>query len=166
MSDSMEYIKEFITKMNTQDNRGTCSPFYYTIRDFEYVSSYHEGEGDRVTIVYDTEQYAGDTAIQAFDYFVEHGHAEDFEGDREDVYEIKEYLENLEHCSGIFWENKKEVFKGVFFTETDAKEHLRLNHYHYSIQAHTYVDHAWRAPELKKFFECVGEVCGVHLKRR
>lgn len=39
--------------------------------------------------------------------------------------------------------------------EEDAERHLRLNHYHYSKNAHTYVDHAWRAPELKQFFEAL-----------
>ena len=41
----------------------------------------------------------------------------------------------------------------MFLTETDAEQHLKLNYYHYSLDAHTYVKHAWRAPELDQFIK-------------
>ena len=166
MSEDMEYVKEFITKMNTQDNRSTATPFYYQIRDYEWVCSYHKGEGDRVNIVYDTESYTGETLVEAFSNFIENGYAEDFDRDKEDEWEIEDYLDGLEYINGIYWEVRKEKFTGVFFTETDAKEHLRLNHYHYSSDADTYVNHAWRAPELEQFFKSVGKICGVELKQK
>ena len=104
MSEDMEYVKEFITKMNTQDNRSTATPFYYQIRDYEWVCSYHKGEGDRVNIVYDTESYTGETLVEAFSNFIENGYAEDFDRDKEDEWEIEDYLDGLEYINGIYWE--------------------------------------------------------------
>jgi len=58
---------------------------------------------------------------------------------------------DLEKCDYIDqWEER-----GMFLTETDAKNHLKANYYHYSEDAHTYVKHSWRAPDLKKFFQAL-----------
>lgn len=166
-NDSLRYVQEYITKMNTQDNRCTATPFYYQIRDYEWVSSYHDGEGDRCNIVYDTEQHVGKNLVEAFESFVDSGwDLTDFEGDTDDEWDIQNYLDGLENLNGVFWEIKKEVLKGVFFTETDAENHLKENAHHYSSEAYTYVNHAWRAPELKKFFQCVGDICGVKFQRK
>ena len=45
----------------------------------------------------------------------------------------------------------------MFLTETDANDHLRRNKHHYSKDAATYVEHAWRAPELEQFLKALLE---------
>ena len=56
------------------------------------------------------------------------------------------------HVSGGSW-----VERGMFLTESDALGHLERNSYHYSNKAHTYVNHAWRATQLKEFLGALFE---------
>ena len=49
----------------------------------------------------------------------------------------------------------------MFLTETDAKRHLELNHYHYSPDAHTYVKHVWRAPRTEAFLRALFDYFGI-----
>ena len=59
----------------------------------------------------------------------------------------------------------EEVERGMFLTETDAKKHLEHNHYHYSENAHTFIKHVWRAPELEAFFEALFSHFEVEMPR-
>ncbi len=42
---------------------------------------------------------------------------------------------------------------GLFFTDSGAKNHLKANRHRYPAEAHTYVKHIFRAPEMEKLFE-------------
>jgi hypothetical protein len=167
--DDKEYVQEFIQKMNTQNNRCTATPFYYVIMDVGYEASYHEGEGDRVSIVVDTESYHGETIKEAVEELV---NCEVIDGlpkeiDIEDPSDVQSYMEDkVQYFNGIFWEKEKDVERGVFFTETDAENHLRANKHHYSSRAKTYVKHAWRAPELEQFFKSVARLVDMEFERK
>ena len=41
----------------------------------------------------------------------------------------------------------------MFLTKTEAKRHIKLNHYHYSSKAHTYAMTAWRAPKVERLLK-------------
>lgn len=131
-----EVIKRFLTEMATQDNRATASPFYYVIRSKRYrlVPRDH---GDKSVFVYDGEQYDSEKELRAI-----------FGDDKEEADDA--VLEAEEFGLEGYWEEH-----GMFLTESDAKAHLEVNHYHYSNDAHTYVKHCWRAPQMKAFFEAL-----------
>jgi hypothetical protein len=38
----------------------------------------------------------------------------------------------------------------MFLTKQEAKDHIRLNHYHYTDEVHTYAMTAWRAPKVER----------------
>ena len=40
----------------------------------------------------------------------------------------------------------------MFLTNRSCKEHIRLNHYHYSGDAHSYAMTAWRSPEVERLW--------------
>jgi len=61
----------------------------------------------------------------------------------------------------IYWEKQKWREECCFFTDSEAKAHLKANDYHYSSDAHTYVKHFWRAPQVERFFEAVITVCDL-----
>jgi hypothetical protein len=134
-----EIIKLFLEQMTTQDHRGTAFPIYYVIRTSE--------------IQYTNADMADD--VRYLD--LESGEVEEFSSVKEAIAKFKEYeytpdeikssLENLTRV-GV---TKVWTDRGMFLTESDADAHLKRNHYHYSEDAHTYVRHAWRAPELKEF---------------
>lgn len=163
MSKAKKYVQEYITKMNEQSNRCTSTPYYFCICDYEYIPSYHQSEWDMLCATNDdNESYEGKSFKELFLSVYTHCHQDEeivFDFDLEDNYETEGKLEALGF--NVFRQKEKEVYKGVFFTETDAENHLKSNKHHYSKKANVYVEHAWRAPELEKFFKSIGELCGV-----
>jgi len=139
-----EIIKNFLTKMATQNNRGTASPFFYVIRT-EVEDPAPIENCDFTKWYWNDSSFHSKKAME--NMMVELGYADDIE---EQMKEAHEY--------GI---KKRWEQKGLFLTEDDAKRHLEINHYHYSDNAHTYVDHAWRAPELAGFFKALNAHFGI-----
>lgn len=133
-----EIIKNFLGKMAKQDNRATAAPYFYVIKTKSLFPVGRDNCSDP-NDSYQTEEY--DT------YKL---YNEDF-----DEIEYDEYLELDDNDRQIVF--YKEIYeeKGMFLTEDDAKNHLKSNYYHYSEDAHTYVKHSWRAPELKQFFQAL-----------
>ncbi len=41
--EAIRWLKDFITELNTQNNRGTATPYYYELR-YQYHESGHQGE--------------------------------------------------------------------------------------------------------------------------
>ena len=152
--EDIDIIKNFLQEMASQDNRLTATPFYYVIRSAIYVASYHSGEGDRDTYV--NNEDSEDTLIvnsgeNAIDNFREQ--YKDYEEfNKMDDEEIETHLEDN---YTMYSETKTWEERNMFLTEKDAERHLRLNHYHYSQDAHTYIKHAWRAPDLEAFFKAL-----------
>lgn len=161
-----EFVKSYIEKMNTQDCRGTASPYFYVIRTAEYFPSDSNYEYGRVTYIRhdDNEIYFSvDDEVDALDKF--RIHLADFY--ENDIYKTagKEFLEELlSEEYYVCYEKKIWREESLFFTESDAENHLRNNAHHYSWDAHTYVKYAWRAPELEEFLKSVGVMCGVELE--
>ena len=167
--EAKKFVQEFITEMNGQDNRMTATPYFYVIKTAHWVSSYHDGEGDRCTLIKDCETCACEKSEEE----VFHSFRNEYEGETEedsakikdmDDYDLKCWLEDNEYS--IYWENHMWREEGCFFTESEAENHLKSNHYHYSQDAHTYVKHFWRAPNVKKFFKSVGILCGVEFDHK
>lgn len=132
----VEFIQDFLRKMREQDRRGTADPYFYVIR----------------TKI--TEPAPLENCDESRFYW------------RDETYESKEEIrETCKECDLVFDVIENEITeygirfrwdkRGMFLTEDDAKAHLRLNHYHYSPDAHTYVEHAWRAPQLERFFKAL-----------
>lgn len=135
-----EEIKAFLQTMTTQDRRGTADPFFYVIRtEVEHMSPIENADiirfidPDNCECVYGSREECRKELM------------EDVCNDKDWVDNVVERLE--EYGVSKYWEERS-----MFLTEADAEKHLKLNHYHYSKNAHTYVKHAWRAPELKNFF--------------
>lgn len=134
-------IKNFLTKMATQDNRGTAHPFFYVIRT-KVAHPAPLDNCDEVKWYWDDHSY--DTLEEAEAAIKDSGLRE----------------EPNEYGVKYHWEHR-----GMFLTEDDAETHLKLNHYHYSPDAYTYVEHAWRAPELTKFLKALFEHFEIEVKR-
>lgn len=137
-------IIEFLTEMSSQDNRGTAFPYYYVIRDAEYIPTSEDYSYNRVSY-YDPLNCVH-ILEDEYNQLPQTDEEESCKDDFNEVYEVKKWAE-----------------KGMFLTEKDAQEHLERNHYHYSDEAHTYVKCAWRAPHLEKFFTNLFEFFGVKI---
>ena len=53
----------------------------------------------------------------------------------------------------------------LFLTNRSCKEHIRLNYYHYSSDAHSYAMTAWRSPEVKKLWEILDKIDWEAIKK-
>ncbi len=169
--EAIKFITEFMTEINTQDNRGTASPYFYVIRTAYWVSSYHEGEGDRITYSNkeDSEDsFSVESTEEARIKFVklqleECSTEEEADNLRKKYKKMSDWdIEiEIERKYNNFWEDKEWREECCFFTDSEAKAHLKANHYHYSKDAHTYVKYFWRAPDIAKFFKAVAVMCDL-----
>lgn len=138
-------IKSFLTKMKRQDNRSTAFPFYYVIRTSNLVITDPDYNYDVIKFYHP--EY-DDLTWESKEDFIEFLRYDLSEAPYDEAY-INLEVDNLKQLYFLkTWEEK-----GMFLTEDDAENHLKLNSYHYSSDAHTYVKHAWRAPELESFFK-------------
>lgn len=132
---SEKIIKEFLTKMSTQDNRATEFPYFYVIRDRIFREA-PMNACDEIRFRYEENYYFSRDEI-----------VEDLASYGLEENQLKRELSRIREV-GIKFDWKA---SGMFLTESDAENHLKANQHHYSSEAHTYIEHAWRAPELKEF---------------
>jgi hypothetical protein len=131
-----QHIKEFLTKMRAQDNRATAFPFYYVIRtEVEDMAPVENCDYTR--------WYWQDSSYESLEAIEKYC--------KENDYTEKE-ISTAKREAQEYGVKKRWDKRGMFLTETDAINHLKLNYYHYSHNAHNFVEHAWRAPELSEFF--------------
>ena len=136
---SHKFITKFLEQMAVQDNRSTAAPYFYTIRDEEE----YQCDPDNATstkVYWDAEDYAYMEELQSS--LIESGYDE--------AEATVEMQGATEYGVGTRWVQNK-----MFLTETDAEDHLRSNKHHYTDKAHTYVNHAWRAPKLTRFMKAL-----------
>lgn len=137
------FLQNFIKKINTQDNRGTASPYFYVIQD---IKEYRDDNNPEFHVLFD-EEYSELYRADWEDGLL----AAVMEGEGLTEEEAEEFIEKHDKCGmSTHWEEK-----GCFFTESDAKGHLESNAHHYSNRARTYVKHFWRAPEVHDFFKAI-----------
>lgn len=152
--DEIKYLKELQTELNTQVVVGQAEPYYFVIKDYKKIYGDSVVNADGICVMYDDDEpveiYEGDfldyedlySVIAKF--FDEHGY--DYEKN-EEVYSEYGVL-NCFHSKVYITEYEEVVdYKNFFLTQKAAQEHLRLNYYHYSKNAHTYAMTIWRSQE-------------------
>jgi hypothetical protein len=146
-------IIKFLKKMKEQNNRSTASPYFYVIRSSKLIITDPDYYSDEVKYYHsDYDNLTWNTEEE----FIEYLRHDLSEAPYSEAY-IELEVEKLKKLYFIkTWEEH-----GMFLTEEDAENHLKSNNYHYSHDAHTYVKHAWRAPELQKFLDNLMNYFGI-----
>lgn len=130
-------LVELSKKMNKQDNRSTAYPIVFRIKtDIDVVVP--EGYGDRESYIIDSEEYSKEEAKESF--------FEDFE-EQDEYTDFENYLEK-ELSAHLIESVTEHKYKGTFFTEDACENHIKSNKHHYR-NPESYVDHAWRNPEME-----------------
>lgn len=134
-------ITEFLTKIAKQDNRGTASPYFYVIRTSSWITAQEE-HAEKTEYRCEDSDMMFDSEEEARKYYIESECDED---------EVEKKVADLSpiHQQKVWNE------ECMFLTDEEAKRHLKSNYYHYSKDAHTYVKHCWRAPDLKEFIQAL-----------
>lgn len=160
--ESMIFIKQFMAEIKEQDNRCTALPYFYVIRSAKWIPSYRDGEGERETYCR-KDDYENHFSVTSDEEAIEE--YKEANDDDEKILNMcdEEILELIEEEYDRYSEVQTWEEHGCFFTESDAKSHLKLNNYHYSNNAHTYVKHCWRSPQMKKLFESLGTIVDIDI---
>lgn len=160
MKEDIQFLIELQQELTTQENDGQASPRFWTIGDYKMVPC-PEGYQDDYHVNSPNKDYYGSLNDLLNDI-----RREEYESYSDDVKE--EFRDIGCEISAINWINKyydedaeivpvvEEHFihpNTMFLTKAEAKEHLRLNHYHYSSKAHTYAMTAWRAPKVERLLK-------------
>lgn len=161
----IEFLKELQQELKTQETDHQASPRFWVIKDYRMVPAsekYDSGDeerffndGDHVTFhkfsdlkEFLEEYYCGEIDEDQELRVLVYDESERFD-------ELWEYVESNLNNDGYFDTAfmKEEGFivsDTMFLTKEEAKNHLKLNHYHYTSKAHTYAMTAWRAPKVER----------------
>ncbi len=153
-----ENITEFLIEMSNQDNRATRFPYYYVVMsDYKEYEECFNGE-----YVLD-ENSEGMVLVEDF---IKQAWEDDRFGVLEDEtvdqileeltdistqYRITEILEDLLSTPRRFTMEYKPRRYGVFLTEKDAENHIRINGHNLGANPRTYVDCMYRATYTENF---------------
>jgi hypothetical protein len=127
-------FEKFFIEYFTQDNLATAFPIYHVIKDKKKFWG--------VDTDY-TDDWAYNCDDQECDNWSDEG---DYHGEKElcdKCYKIGFVEQTVEH--------------GMFLLRSEAEEHLKLNHYHYSDKAIVYTKHAWRSPRFASLINKIKE---------
>jgi hypothetical protein len=136
------FLIELNRRLETQDNRATASPYFFTVRCISEVPV-PDGFTDEIRYVIDGCSSYTEDELRKY-----------CEENRLDFEEFK--------VNGCQKYNVRDVeeFKNVFFTEEGYNEHIRLNghNYRHYKRFDSYVDHAFRNPEIEQLLAAVREI--------
>jgi hypothetical protein len=144
-----DFIAKLSKTIETQDNRSTATPIYFTVRKFVDVIA-ADGCGDKNAYFdrFDAENYTEESAKDR---------AKDLEMDFEDYVEKR--------CTS-YETKEEEQYEGFFLTLDGYNEHVRLNGHNISCNRFdSYVDHIYRNPEIESVIEAIKEI-GISLNER
>jgi len=154
MSEEIEFLKELQQELKTQDHDYQAAPRFWTVGDYRWIrTSEDDAERYSVYLPNDAECYE----LQAFlkevpteCYAIED--VSEFQNIDCETEAIEWIQNNIDEDAELIPE-KKEHFtqpNTMFLTKQEAKDHIRLNHYHYTDEVHTYAMTAWRAPKVER----------------
>lgn len=145
-------IIEFMKEMSSQDNRGTAFPYYYCIA-YDKPNYIPNSCGD---FIYDPDS----AEMYSLEEFYTHRTGEE---DNFEYIDAEEWIEENASDLDRYEQQFEEVHKNFFLTESDAKEHLERNRYHYGKNARTYVEYMFRANKTEQFFVDLFDFFGVKI---
>lgn len=132
-----EFLKNLKHEMETQDNRGTAQPYFYQIKRKERIYGEELQQSDGTVWVNGLERNEL----------------------TEEEYEIEKKEEGFDESDWTELQYQEfTTYTNVFLTEKACEEHIQSNKHHYldePVSHLSYVDHAWRNPEMEKLYEII-----------
>lgn len=162
-NEEIEFLQNLQKELNEQSNDSNADPVFWVIGDYRWEPA-PLGYEDELRVV-DGEGI--DFTIEAFISLLQSEEdsakmVEDVEyhSDNDRIEQIIDLLHSEDYCGlgsdfrlmGVC--KKFYIQPDTFFvTKEEAKRHLKLNHYHYTREAHTYAMTAWRSPVVSRLWE-------------
>lgn len=161
--DEIQFLIELQKELNTQDCYGQAEPKYWVIKDYDKVYGSDLNNPDGIAI-FDSDGgstiYEGSIPMFGISETI----TEIMETLEKDEYELsdedKENIESSYDSDSLISELEELGFSvceyqivpkesNFFFTQKAAQDHLRMNDYHYTNEAHSYAHTVWRSKEEK-----------------
>lgn len=175
MKEDIQFLKDLQKQMqyeNEHDYDCQASPRFWTIMNYRIVPANEEYDNGFEQHFHNDGDHTEFKNFTDLKEFIEEYFEEEIEQDKElqellndeneSFYELWEYVEDNLNEDGFFSkvfvkEEEYVVPNTMFLTKEEAKEHLKLNYYHYTSKAHTYAMTAWRAPKVERLFKILSE---------
>lgn len=156
-----KFLNELGKEMREQDNDYQAAPRFWVLMDSKWTLV-PEGYGSDIQI-HDGEDGLTETDFKELvkecyeeDMIIEGSEPIDYDGDLWDLVDkVNTHLDSSEFEIFHVVKEKFIVPNTMFLTKAEAKEHIRLNHYHYTEEVHTYAMTAWRAPKVSKLLSAL-----------
>lgn len=169
-NEEIQFLISLQKEMNTQDHVCQADPRFWVIQGKEktyrvnedIADGYYLINGDETVCESFTEfinfinrtekKKKSGIRLQAVSYGLCKVITENDEETLFDTASINDWLQdhNYDEYELLTWcETEKTYPNTMFLTEKDAADHLRINHYHYDADAHTYAMTAWRSPRIE-----------------
>jgi hypothetical protein len=168
MNEDIQFLKDLQTELKSQENDGQASPRFWVIKDYRKVPGHNDYDSGSVEHFHNDGDHTIFENLADLKEFLEEYYEEEIESDEdlqqlledenESFYELWEYVDSNLNADGFFSsvfmkEESYLVPNTMFLTKEEAKNHLKVNHYHYSSKAHTYALTAWRAPKVERLLK-------------
>ncbi|MNH75628.1 hypothetical protein D3C73_278750 [compost metagenome] len=158
MKEDIQFLKDLQFELINQENDCQAAPRFWTVGDYRWVSC-PEDSAERYSVYLpnDGESYEIDYFLKEIldkDSLSEDA-LEEFDdiGCADSAFDwIKEHYDD----GAYLIPEREEHFirqNTMFLTKEEAKTHIKLNHYHYTDNAHTYAMTAWRAPKVERLMK-------------
>ncbi len=174
--ESIAWLRNFMTEVNTQDNRITATPYYYTLRCPKQVFGVKVAD-DYIWVDRDSEEIYNpeEEAVE----LLQQSEMEELKCRYGAILPVGDLPQRSKDVTDRWliiaaeeggwtkqWYRMSEEHKGVFFTEKAIFKHLEENKHHYPAGTDTYVEHAYRNPELRNLLEHIGKLVEVPYERK
>lgn len=163
IEDDIQFLKDLQHKLINQETDYQASPRFWMIKDYRTVPANEDYDFSHIAYFHSDGDYTEFENVDDLkEYLNDHYSDDEYSG-------LKDLLENKNTSFEELWEyvgenmNDDENFREVpvkeesflvpntmFLTKESAKNHLKVNHYHYSKKAHTYAMTAWRSPQVER----------------
>lgn len=170
MNKEIQFLKDLQQELKTQDNDCQAAPRFWALMDYRWVETSPD-EHERISIVFpeEYEDYVLDELVLdiinynpncSYCYTVDYDAVKElreladyFMTDEDEL--LKWFQTNIDSEAYLVYEKEEEfvVPNTMFLTKQEAKNHIKLNHYHYTSKVHTYAMTAWRAPKVEKLLD-------------
>lgn len=159
--ETFAFLKDFMERVNTQDNRATASPFFYQIQEtFDEIECACYADK---TVWYDQDEHhiIGETDDDLRKFLKDNtcmNDEEKAEVDKFDEFDLEERAKD--HLIEKMGVREKQELSNFFFTEQACEQHIKVNG-HNLRKPRSYVSFSYRNPELLRVMSALGEIAGT-----
>ena len=158
--EQFEALMHMAELMHTQDNRITANPIFCVYKKFEHPdedgseSKFINCDGDEIFSTEEELLAAFRDKKEFLDYHDLVTEEEYDAIDNDSMFAVGEICELLELRHVHYYMDTEAVTGQYYFTEEACHKHIKANNYHYN-EPHSFVESAWRNPEMQLLREVV-----------